>query len=233
MGTESLVCVRAAHAFPSWPPGTRHKSKPVPSCSVWKCTFLISALLPLCLKHTNLWAPNVGRASVGNRPIALILETDTRIPDSASKQPDPGVGVGTAGAMQVTDPRSWDIQSLIQPLNAPQAQRLYRKSLRGSSSARWAPGSTGLKARFSLPGPRLGRCHTTLGQQESPQGTARPLAPQLWLGLGLFSPRLPVREPFDGVLGTGRPVSITSGPWLCCSGRGTSHRPAPPFAGTG
>lgn len=55
--------------------------------------------------------------------------------------------------------------------------------------------------------------------QECPPGvlcwpTARSLATQFGQAWALSSPTPPAGEPFGGVLGTGRPVSITSGPWL-------------------
>lgn len=60
--------------------------------------------------------------------------------------------------------------------------------------------------------------------------TARSLATQLLLGLGLglFSPRCPVREPVGGILGPSHPVSITSGSRLFWSSHVTSHIPTLP-----
>lgn len=87
MGAKCLACIQGHPCLPlltAWHraltgpvEGTRHKSKPVPSFSVWKCTFLILELLSLCLKHTSFWAPNIGRTSMDNWPIALPLEADT------------------------------------------------------------------------------------------------------------------------------------------------------------
>lgn len=134
--TPDLGCVPSPSGHLA---GHTSQKKPVPSGSAWRCMFLISDLLSLCSKQTDVWAPGYGRAPVDNWSAFGCGLPDVCLPIRAARPGGWGAGeggrtrpaaLGSLGPLLCCDSsKGPGSSSLIQPVHFPQVQRMYPKPI--------------------------------------------------------------------------------------------------------